>query len=240
MEAISRAGLEAAIADLDAYYHPLVEAACLNERTQRAAAFYQDEITLAGIPCRVVTLADFRFLSEGGNGFFVGFKEDAPDGKVLEDAEKLIWWLAKERKEGRWARIKFQRRLHRGTALAEIVGDVTQYRETLFQDMPAPKDEPVRKPKESFWCYEAEIIDTLAARYGWTIEYIMGLPLAKIHGLMNIIYAEAVRRNGEQPIFRGQPSVKLRSEWIAKRNDLQYQIHHLPAEPTTGTETAVK
>ena len=240
MEPISRAGLEAAIADLDAHYSPLVEAAYLNERTLRAEAFYRQEITLAGIPCRLVTLSDFRYLSESKNGFFTGFAPDAPDTAVLEAAMKLIWWQAKERKEGRWARISFQRKLKRISTPAKIVGDVAEYRESLFQDTPAPKEKPNEKPKEQFWSYEADIIDSLASRYGWTIEYIMGLPLAKIHEFMNIIYAEAVRRNGETPMFRGQKSVRLQQEWVAKRQPLQYQLFNLPKESETGTETAVK
>ena len=100
-----------------------------------------------------------------------------------------------------------------------VVKEVAEYIGSIWQDSPAYKEGgAVKRPNP--WCYEAWIIDQLAARYGWAIEYILALPLAQIRTLQNIIHAELCAKAGEKPDFTAPPSVHLQSEWLARHNQL--------------------
>lgn len=221
----SHAEIQKALADCDAEYGKLIPAALAREQEIRATAFYEKTFTLAGFPCRALTLADYRLLTEAGNVFFSG----RDNGDQMIDCGQVLWLLSVDFKEDKAARDKFMARVFK-SARKIVIKEVRDYLSSIWQDMPDYKiKDSGASPR---WCYEASIIDSLAARYGWTIEYIMALPLAQVRAFLNIIHWELCAKAGEKAVFQPAPSAHLKSEWMRKRNELSAQLNQ------TTTDTA--
>ena len=209
----SHAEIQKALADCDAEYGKLIPAALAREQEIRATAFYEKTFTLAGFPCRALTLADYRLLTEAGNVFFSG----RDNGDQMIDCGQVLWLLSVDFKEDKAARDKFMARVFK-SARKIVIKEVRDYLSSIWQDMPDYKiKDSGASPR---WCYEASIIDSLAARYGWNVEYVLGLPLAQVRAFLNIIYCENCAKAGKESAFQAPPSKQMQSEWLRERNDL--------------------
>ena len=126
-----------------------------------------------------------------------GIKNPLLDGSAFEvdDLAQFLWVVSTEFElSNDKKRDKFLRKIA-GFSYPEILKEATEYIEaSLAQGKAMQTNEANKKSNAHFVAY---VVDTFAGTYGYSIEYILSLPVAIIHQLITVINERVSASNGE-------------------------------------------
>jgi len=178
------------------------------EQTVRAASLL-DTIILCGLPCRQLSIRTYTLLKGAGNPFIVPSVVPSPqDVAVFLWLHALDYEAGNERARLRWVR-RNVRPLISGGKYPWCVAEINRHIENTFMDSPGPG----RYDGKEYFLGSAGLIDLIASEYGWSDEYIMGLPISRLFQ-----YQRAMRKRYDPRAALSNPSDRLISEHLQERS----------------------
>lgn len=149
------------------------------ERAARDSVFFDEPCELAGIPVRLMTLADMRTLVAIKSPFVCGGPVHAVDIPLF------LWVLFTGHSAGTAAREEFY--AHVCTLdYSALLAEIDEYLELVFLDSPDGSGSP------GAVSVYATVIDAVASEYHWRAEEVMAMPLPRLFQFQRAI----ARRKG--------------------------------------------
>ena len=185
----------------------------LAEEMEREQAIRQisllDTIILCGLPCRQMSIRTHTLLVGMESPFLV----PKPAAPSPEDVAVFLWlhsidYIAgDERARQRWVRRNVRPLLKSGK-YAWCVSEILVHISNTFMDSPGPG----RQDGKVYFLGSAALVDSVASEYGWTDEFIMGVPLSRLFQ-----YQRATRIRYNPKASLSNPSDRLISDHLARR-----------------------
>ena len=177
------------------------------EQTVRAASLL-DTIILCGLPCRQLSIRTHTLLKASGSPFITGEGVPSPqDVAVFLWMHSLDYEPGNEAKRVRWVK-RHVRPLITGGKYAWCVSEICTHLGNTFMDSPGSG----RQDGKVYFLGSAALVDQVASEYGWTDEFIMGLPIARLFQ-----YQRAMRKRYDPRAPLSNPSDRLISEHLQAR-----------------------
>lgn len=184
---------------------PGLSEAVERERAVRELAML-DIIVLCGIPCRQVSVRTYTLLCGMESPFF-----NSKRPCRIEDVAVYLWLHCLEYREGdEKSRIRWVKRNVRPLAgrVEKCILEITRHITDSFMDSPGPGNQDGKE----YFIGSAALIDQLAAEYGWTDDFMMRLPVARLFQYQRAMTA---RYGGKGRL--SNPSDRLISDHLLSR-----------------------
>ena len=167
-----------------------------------------DTIILCGIPCRQLSIRTHTLLTGMKSPVLV--RVTAPK---WEDLAVYLWMhcleyeAGNEKRRQRWVRRNVSPLVKAGR-YAQALGEIDLHIENTFMDSPGAG----RYDGKQYFLGSAALVDSVAAEYGWTDDYIMALPIGRLFQ-----YQRAMRRRYDPKAPLSNPSDRLLSQYMIER-----------------------
>lgn len=182
----------------------------------REIAFLPVDLKLLDVPVKQLTPLHVSYLDWMENAYITKGKN--PE---IKDTLQFLWVVSTEFKLGDdEARSKFYNS-HTNVNHEEMSNEIREYIGSSYLD-----DEPIinrsastkkKSSDESYYAWIASYVHLLATEYGWTDDYIMNLPIARILQYQRCIIESKM---GDDAIMRN----KLSTKYIAEVRRLHEEI----------------
>lgn len=171
--------------------------AVYNESVIRESAFLSITLDICGIEINQLTLKHYILLDFARNPLLNGGEVKA------EDVLAFLWIVSLDYKDN--DKIGFEHFVK--TKCFELdypkaVDEIVKYVESSLLDLTAQSNTTTPQTNRTpYYSWVASYIDMLASNYGWSVEYIMSLPIAQVLQFTRIIEERTKIKNNQQVSF---------------------------------------
>ena len=170
-------------------YLPLLSRAKRISNNQNIYSWLDECETICGVEVVHFTPLIMLRLEAVGNRFICG-------GSVeYDDILQFLWAISKDYKENKQAGDKFYKKWGRKLKFSELYDDIKKYLEVQIssedvierelEGIDYDKVDSKSDPSVKYWI--SSLVDALASQYGWTVEYILNMPISQIKQLQDRI-----------------------------------------------------
>lgn len=156
--------------------------AVYKESCYREAAFLRLNDFICGIEVVPFTFKHYLLL-DFKNSPFLGKQSDIDEKKILD----FLWMVSTDFVEKNKDKYQAFVTKHKNINYVEAYEGIIAYLDEHLLDVDREASTDKKDQKAPYFAWPAVIIDELASQYGWTVEYILSMPVGQVFQLSRVV-----------------------------------------------------